>query len=150
MALIRLAKPSDAKSVIEIIAQSSHTPNDYPNNGFVKHQNLDEWCYRRRISSTPFFYCAELLGKVVGFLAAYPLRSIWEETLNNDPLTRKLQRRYPDDVYFDQVAIRREWREKRIAQNLAHTMHQAAAMMHYGGIVGVRDYRKIICRFSLV
>ena len=67
MALIRLAKPSDAKSVIEIIAQSSHTPNDYPNNGFVKHQNLDEWCYRRRISSTPFFYCAELLGKVVGF-----------------------------------------------------------------------------------
>jgi len=136
MALIRLAKPSDARSILDIIAESNHTPENYPNNGFVEYTAPREWAYRGRISSTPLIYSAESEGEVVGFLAAYPLSAIWEQTLANDPLVGKLKKRYPQDVYFDQVAIRREWREKGIAQNLAHTMHRAATMMGYKGIVG--------------
>lgn len=136
MARIRLAKPSDARSVIEIIAESNHLRDNYPDNGFVERSTPGEWAYRGRISSTPLIYSAESGGEVVGFLAAYPLRAIWEQTLNNDPLVRELKKLCPQDVYFGQMAIRREWREKGIEQNLAQIMHRAAMMMGYEGIVG--------------
>lgn len=134
MTKIRLAKPSDARQVLEIYERSgAATPHPDDEDG---HPAIDEACIKRRIRSTPFFYVASAHGEIEAYLAAYPFGGIFEGTIRKDPLTHALEQRHPCALYLERLAMRPDLRRDGAARKLIRQLHDDAASY---------DARAIIC-----
>lgn len=133
MVKIRHAKPHDAKRVLEILDGTYNPGISEAVEG--ERSLIDAACYKRRISSTQFFYVAKKHGDIEGFLAAYPFGGIWEGILSRDPVVRFLEYRCPESLYWDRMAIVQCKGTEGIARKLTKELHKEATEENFRAVI---------------
>ena len=129
--LIRHAREKDMSHILDLMRRLVIFRDADLATGFVEYLLPSESLLRECIKQTPFFFVAEELGNIIGFLSCYPSSLLHDTRFSGDAIIQHLLARKQSFLYWELLGVDRLYHQKGIGTALTHHFLHAITYSSY-------------------